>query len=223
VCLANESSGRARRRRSGARRWLDQEPVRLAGVTHHRPATRFPCIRPASSRPCESSRRIDRDACRRGGLRDRMSTRTAISTRLRSLSLPRERCWRRRWFALANAVTRRRFAWRRGTRAVFALGQSRVPAITAPGSLAISPIAARKCSRWVATSAPSGDCAARMTRFTDPGCTYRARGRDAEAATRGTAPGGAAGATAFAAQRRRRPSGVVRGFLCIRLVRPPGS
>jgi GrpB-like predicted nucleotidyltransferase (UPF0157 family) len=31
VCLGNESSGCARRRRSGARCWLDQEPVRRGG------------------------------------------------------------------------------------------------------------------------------------------------------------------------------------------------
>ena len=43
-----------------------------------------------------------------------MSTRTAISTRSRSLSRRRERCWRRRWFARADAATREalRFAER---------------------------------------------------------------------------------------------------------------
>ncbi len=47
-CLANESSEHARRRRPGARCWLDQELVLLVrGVTHHRPAARFPCSRPA--------------------------------------------------------------------------------------------------------------------------------------------------------------------------------
>src|SRR5438093_1079674 len=38
VCLGNDLSARVRRRRSGARCWLDQELVRLAGVTHYRPA-----------------------------------------------------------------------------------------------------------------------------------------------------------------------------------------
>src|SRR6266540_4241603 len=38
VCLGNELSACARRRRSGARCWLDQELVRLLGVTDYRPA-----------------------------------------------------------------------------------------------------------------------------------------------------------------------------------------
>jgi hypothetical protein len=65
--LRNESSERARRRRPGARCRLDQEPVCLVGVTHHRPATRLPCIRPASP-DATSKRRIGRGACRRTGV-----------------------------------------------------------------------------------------------------------------------------------------------------------
>src|SRR5436190_10780337 len=38
VCLGNDLSACARRRRSGVRCWLDQELVRLVGVTHYRPA-----------------------------------------------------------------------------------------------------------------------------------------------------------------------------------------
>src|SRR3954451_7569300 len=55
-----------------ARRWwLDQELVRLDGVTHHRPAARFPCIQTGVYRTCASTRRITTGACRRGGLRYR--------------------------------------------------------------------------------------------------------------------------------------------------------
>src|SRR3990170_2852842 len=38
ACLGNGLSARVRRRRSGARCWLDQELVRRTGVTHYRPA-----------------------------------------------------------------------------------------------------------------------------------------------------------------------------------------
>src|SRR3990170_3772683 len=38
ACLGNGLSARVRRRRSGARCWLDQELVRPVGVTHYRPA-----------------------------------------------------------------------------------------------------------------------------------------------------------------------------------------
>src|SRR5215204_6712143 len=56
--------------RLAPRRWLDQELVRLGGVTRHRPAARFPCFRPASS-DLTTEQRIGRDPWRRGGLRDR--------------------------------------------------------------------------------------------------------------------------------------------------------
>ena len=104
------------------RRWLDQELVRLGGVTRHRPAARFPCFTPASS-DLTTERRIGRDPCRRGGLRDqrRYAPRSAHA---RVVNARRERCWRRRWCARAHAGTARRSVSRRGTLAAFAPGLS---------------------------------------------------------------------------------------------------
>ena len=81
VCLGNELSARARRRRSGARCWLDQELVRLVGVTHYRPAAAVSLAPDRHHRTLPNGAREDRsDACRRTGLRASVSTLIAIST-----------------------------------------------------------------------------------------------------------------------------------------------
>ena len=69
ACLGNDLSARVRRRRSGARCWLDQELVRLTGVTHHRPAAAVCPHQTGTTGPYEHGRRIESDACRRAGLR----------------------------------------------------------------------------------------------------------------------------------------------------------
>ena len=48
--------------------WLDQEPVRLVGVTHHSSAARFPCAQTGVYRTLRVESEDQRDACRRAGL-----------------------------------------------------------------------------------------------------------------------------------------------------------
>ena len=71
ACLWNDLSACVRRRRSGARCWLDQELVRPLGVTHYRPAAAVSLASDRHHRTLRASRRIESDACRRAGLRDR--------------------------------------------------------------------------------------------------------------------------------------------------------
>ena len=71
VCLGNELSARARRRRSGARFWLDQELVRPSGVTLYRPAVAVCLASDRHHRTHQTDSEDRSDACRRAGLRAR--------------------------------------------------------------------------------------------------------------------------------------------------------
>src|SRR6266498_2963524 len=64
ACLGNELSACARRRRSGARCWLDQELVRLLGVTHYRPAAAVSRAQTGTTGPYEQKPEDRSNACR---------------------------------------------------------------------------------------------------------------------------------------------------------------
>jgi hypothetical protein len=71
ACLGSEPSTRVRRRRSGARCWLDQKPVRRLGVTHYRPAAAVSLSDRHHRCPTNRSRRIGRMLADQSGLRGR--------------------------------------------------------------------------------------------------------------------------------------------------------
>ncbi len=198
--LGNESSGCARRRRSGARCWLDQELVRLAGVTHHRPAARFPCSRPAY-RTLRVGGSVE-DARRRAGLHGRCRPAPRLA-RARGRRRATGALIEATTAAATGAATRRRCGSRNDTRRAHVRWRSRAPATSVPAS-------ARSCSATASRCTRSSDKPRRAAlRGKDDRSTLSVRPAPRSTKQRATpraraAPGGAAAAVARTAERRRR-------------------
>ncbi len=203
MCLGNESSGCARRRRPGARCWLDQEPVRPGGVTHYRPAARFPCSRPAYR------------TLRVGGSVGMLAERTGLRGRRRHAPRRARARDRRRadgrgdradGYGGARARLRGGAAVRGSTRSRrTCCGLSKAPATTVPGLSVTCSATASGCMRSSRTSR-----AERRLRGKDDQLDAVRAARSGLATERqraaprgGRAPGGAAAALARAAQRCR--------------------
>ena len=204
VCLGNESSGCARRRRSGARCWLDQELVRPVGRDSSQTCRAVSLLQ--TGVPDPTSRRISRDACRQVDYVVGVDTHRDQHA-LAVVAAPTGAVIAQTiGGARARAATRTALRFRRAARARRSrLGDRGHRPLRRRACPLPQPSGARRCSRSSRTSRGER----RLRGKDDPLDAVRAARAALASETLGTAAsgraaGGAAAAAARSAQRRRR-------------------